>query len=347
MEHPGFFEKSGPFPLSEVAAGCEAELAEGFDPSIMVSDVRPLDSADSNVISFLDNKKYVEQLETTSAAACFVAPKFLEKVPSGTVPMIAPAPYRSFAKALALFYPEAMRSKSAGFGIDEFSGFVHPSAQIEDGVIIEPGAVIGREAHIGRGSQICAGAVVGYRCMVGRDCYIGPSASVTHSLIGNNVIIHAGVRLGQDGFGFAMGPSGHLKVPQIGRVIVQDDVEIGAETAVDRGALDDTIIGEGTKIDNQVQIAHNVVVGRHCVLVAKCGIAGSTELGDFAVMGGGSRIAGHLKMGPGAMLAGGSMSKDDIPAGGRWGGWPAKPFMEWARELSAIKRLGQRKPSKD
>ena len=169
--------------------------------------------------------------------------------------------------------------------------------------------------------------------------------SVTHSLIGNNVIIHAGARLGQDGFGFAMGPQGHLKVPQIGRVIVQDNVEIGADTTIDRGALKDTVIGEGTKIDNQVQIGHNVVVGRHCVIVSKCGIAGSSELGDFAIMGAASGLAGHIKMGSGAMLAGGSLSKDDIPAGGRWGGTPAKPFMQWARELAALKRLGGKKSS--
>ena len=337
MEHPGFFEKSGPFPLSEIASLCEAEVGNGADPSVMISDVRPLDVAGGGDISFLDNKKYLEQLDSTSAAACFVAQKFSERAPDGTIAMVGPQPYRSFAKALALFYPDAMWSKCAGFGLDEVSGPVHPTAQIEEDVTIEPGAVIGREVHIGRGTRVCANAVIGYRSMIGRDCYIGPNASVIHSLIGNNVIIHGGVRLGQDGFGFAMGPGGHLKVPQIGRVVVQDNVEIGAETTVDRGALNDTIIGEGTKIDNQVQIAHNVIIGRHCVIVAKCGIAGSTELGDFAVMGAASGLAGHLKMGTGAMLAGGSLSKDDIPAGGRWGGLPAKPFMEWARELSAIK----------
>ena len=347
MEHPGFFEKSGPFSLSEISEQCEAQLSEGVDPALTISDIKPLDMAGAGELSFLDNKKYLEQLDVTSAAACFVSPKFLERVPSATSALIASAPYRSFAKALALFYPEAMRTKVAGYGIEDFSGPVHPTAQIEDNVVIEPGAVIGREAHIGSGSQISAGAVVGYRSMIGRDCYIGPGASVTHALIGNDVIIHAGVRIGQDGFGFAMGPQGHLKVPQIGRVVIQDNVEIGAVTTIDRGALNDTILGEGTKIDNQVQIAHNVIIGRNCVIVAKCGIAGSTELGDFAVMGAASGLAGHLKMGTGAMLAGGSLSKDDIPAGGRWGGIPAKPFMEWARELSAIKRLGTKKPSKD
>lgn len=346
MEHPGFFKKAGPFSLSEIARHAEAEPAEGADPAVMISDVRPLDMAGADDISFLDNKKYLEQLSETKAAACFVASNFASRVPENTVAMIAPAPYRSFAKALFLFYPDANWSKTADYDRGDYDGLVHPSAQLEEDVVIEPGAVIGREAQIGRGSRIAAGAVVGYRSMIGRNTYIGPGASVIHALVGNDVVIHSGVRIGQDGFGFAMGPQGHLKVPQIGRVVIQDNVEIGADTTIDRGALKDTIIGEGTKIDNQVQIAHNVVIGRHCVIVSKCGIAGSTEMGDFAVLGAASGLAGHLKMGAGAMLAGGSLSKDDIPAGARWGGTPAKPFLEWARELSALKKLGTKKSSK-
>ena len=248
---------------------------------MMISDVRPLNLAGPEDISFVDNKKYFEQLDTTKAVACFISPKFVDRMPEGTAAISAPEPYRSFAKALTLFYPDANRSKAAGYSKDEFAGHIHPTAQLEDDVIIEPGAVIGCEVHIGRGSRICSGAVIGYRSMIGRMSYIGPGASVTHSLIGNNVIIHAGVRLGQDGFGFAMGPEGHLKVPQIGRVVVQDDVEIGADTTIDRGALKDTIIGEGTKIDNQVQIAHSVIIGRHCVIVSKCEITEEIQRAVF------------------------------------------------------------------
>ena len=151
-----------------------------------------------------------------------------------------------------------------------------------------------------------------------------------------------GVRIGQDGFGFAMGPKGHLKVPQVGRVIIQDDVEIGANSCVDRGALKDTIIGEGTKIDNLVQIGHNVVIGRHCVIVGLVGISGSTELGDFVVMGGQSGAVGHIKIGTGAQIAGGAHPKDDVPPGARMGGTPAVPMLEYGRQIAAIRRLGRR-----
>jgi UDP-3-O-[3-hydroxymyristoyl] glucosamine N-acyltransferase len=219
---------------------------------------------------------------------------------------------------------------------------IHPTARLEDDVKVEPGAIIGREAQIGRGTTVAAGAVIGYRVTVGRDCYIGPGASVTHALVGDRVLLHAGVRIGQDGFGFAMSAGGHLKVPQVGRVIIQDDVEIGANSCVDRGALKDTIIGEGTKIDNLVQIGHNVVIGRHCVIVGQTGISGSTELGDFVVMGGQSGAVGHIKIGTGAQIAGGSHPKDDVPAGARMGGTPAVPMIEYGRQIAAIKRLGRR-----
>ena len=194
-------------------------------------------------------------------------------------------------------------------------------------------------AEIGRGTRVAAGAVIGYRCMVGRDCYIGPGASVTHALLGNRVVIHAGVRIGQDGFGFAMGAHGHLKVPQIGRVIIQDDVEIGANTCVDRGALNDTVIGEGSKIDNLVQIGHNAVLGRHCVIVGQTGIAGSAVLEDFVVMGGQSGVVGHTRIGQGAQIAGGSHVKDDAKPGSRLIGTPARPIKDWLRENMVLQRL--------
>jgi UDP-3-O-[3-hydroxymyristoyl] glucosamine N-acyltransferase len=340
MEHPGFFERAAPIPLGILADKLGAKLAAGADPAAPIHDVKPLSEAKPGELSFLDNRRYLGQLEITRASACLIAPAFAERAPQGTAALVIGAPYRAFAQALALFYPEAGFPKTAMSAAGDPP--VHPSATIEENVRIEPGAVIGREAQIGRDTVIAAGAVVGYRVTIGRGCYIGPGASVTHALIGDRVILHAGVRVGQDGFGFAMGPKGHLKVPQVGRVIIQSDVEIGANSCVDRGALSDTVIGEGTKIDNLVQIAHNVVVGRHCVIVAYVGISGSTQLGDFVVMGGQAGVVGHIKIGSGAQVAGWSHVTHDIPPGTRVGGTPAVPMVEYGRQIAVLKRMARR-----
>jgi UDP-3-O-[3-hydroxymyristoyl] glucosamine N-acyltransferase len=341
MEHPGFFHRAGPFPLSLIAKTIGAELNRAGDGSILISDVRSLRDAGSADLAFFENRKYGAQLAATGARACILAEADASRVPHMTAALTTPIPYEAFARALTLFYADAMRSKAAGSPADEDGRLVHPSARIGLGATIEPGAVVGREAVIGAGTTIAAGAVVGFRVVLGADCYVGAGATVTHAVIGKGVIIHSGARIGQDGFGFAMSGKGHLKVPQIGCVIIGDDVEIGAGTTVDRGSLSDTIIGEGTKIDNQCQIAHNVVIGRHCILVAQTGIAGSSELGDFVVMGARSGVLGHVKIGSGAQIAGMAHVKNDVAPGARMGGTPARPFQEWAREVAAVRKLGR------
>jgi UDP-3-O-[3-hydroxymyristoyl] glucosamine N-acyltransferase len=185
-------------------------------------------------------------------------------------------------------------------------------------------------------------AVVGPQVRIGRDCAIGAGTTIVHSLIGDRVIVHPGCSIGQDGFGYVMGKGKHLKVPQIGRVIIQDDVEIGAGTAIDRGAIRDTVIGEGTKIDNLVQIGHNVEIGRHCVLVACTGISGSATLEDFVVLGARVGVNNHVRIGEGAQIAATSNVNSDVPPNARWGGTPAKPVKQWFREMMTLERLATR-----
>ncbi len=205
------------------------------------------------------------------------------------------------------------------------SAIIDPSAHLEDGVIVDPLAVIGPRVEIGAGTVIGAGAVIGADVKIGRDCNVGARTAIQFALIGNNVLIHPGCSIGQDGYGFIFfGPEGHLKVPQTGRVLIQNDVEIGAGTTIDRGSLRDTVIGEGTKIDNQVQIGHNVTIGRHCLLAAQIGLAGSLTIGDNVALGAKVGINNHLKIGDGAQVTAMSAVKDDIPPNGRWGGFFAK-----------------------
>lgn len=342
MQHQGFFDRAGPFALSAVATAIGATLSKEQDGARLIVDIRSLQTAGSGDLAFFENRKYLEHLGATHAGACILSSTDAFRAPGATATLTTARPYDSFARALTLFYADALHSKAAAYPAHRDGSHVHASAVIAEGVTIEPGAVVGREAVIGPGTTIAAGAVVGYRVVLGRDCYVGAGATVTHTLVGNGVIIHAGARIGQDGFGFAMSAKGHRKVPQIGRVLIGDDVEIGANSTVDRGSLSDTRIGDGTKIDNLVQIGHNVVIGRHCVIVAQSGIAGSAELGDFVVMGAHSGVIGHVKVGNGAQIAGMAHVKNDVEAGARMGGTPAKPFKEWAREVAALKQLGKR-----
>jgi len=342
MQHPGFFHRAGPFTLKEIAAASGASTLNQGQETRIIEDVRPLQSAGPADLSFFENRKYATLLGMTGAGACILAARDAVRAPAATAILTSDQPYHSFARVLTLFYADALRSKAAATAADSNGALVHASASIAEGVSIEPGAVIGREAVIGEGTIVAAGAVVGYRSVLGRDCYVGPGAAVTHAILGDGVIIHSGVRIGQDGFGFAMSAKGHMKVPQIGRVLIGNDVEIGANSTIDRGSLSDTVIGDGTKIDNLVQIAHNVIIGKHCVIVAQSGVAGSAEIGDFVVMGAHSGVIGHVKVGSGAQIAGMAHVKNDVEPGARMGGTPARPFKEWAREVAAVRQLGKK-----
>jgi len=339
MEDVRFFDRAGPFRLAEIATWVAADLPDG-SADLLIDDAAPLSLAGPAQITFHDNPKYDRDLAATGAGACLVRGKNADRVPASCIALSVADPGRAFNDLIARFYPDAFHSIPAWDDAPAGSG-IHPSAVIEAGAIIEPGAIIGREARIGRGTRIHAGTVIGARVQIGRDCAIGPSASLIHALVGDRVIVHPGVRIGQDGFGFAMGPSGHRKIPQIGRVIIQDDVEIGANTTIDRGALRDTTIGAGTKIDNSVQIGHNVVIGCHCVIVSQVGIAGSATIGDFVAIGGQAGVMNHVTIGDYAQVASLSAVKDDLPAKGRYGGVPARPAREWLKEVAALQKLAR------
>lgn len=340
MSDPVFFSPATSPSLGEIAALIGLTLPQDTPAELAVTGVAPLETAGPGDLAYMDNAKYAEAATGTQAMACLVSPRFAAKLPASTIALVTPEPYRAYARVLALLFPSALRPGPVlgGEGISP-AAHIHPDARLEAGVTVEPGAVIGARAEIGAGTIIGPHAVIAADVRIGRDGAVGAGATIQCALIGNRVIIHPGVRIGQDGFGFAMSPRGHLKVPQIGRVIIQDDVEIGANTTIDRGASRDTVIGEGTKIDNLVQIGHNVVIGRHCVIVSQVGIAGSCTIEDFAALGGQVGLAGHLTIGMGAQIGAQSGVAADVPAGARYGGTPAQPALGWAREVALLKSL--------
>jgi UDP-3-O-[3-hydroxymyristoyl] glucosamine N-acyltransferase len=341
MAQPSFFERPPSSTLASLAALAEAHLVDASRGGQEVRGLASLDEAGPMHLTFFDNLKYADQLALTKAGACLVSQRFEKAVPAHVAILRVAQPFRAFVKVARELHRDSLRPQS-WFGLSGIaaSAIIDPSAHLEDGVIVDPLAVIGPNVEIGAGTVIGAGAVIAADVRIGRDCNVGARTAIQCALIGNNVLIHPGCSIGQDGYGFVFfGPDGHLKVPQTGRVLIQNDVEIGAGTTIDRGSLRDTVIGEGTKIDNQVQIGHNVSIGRHCLLAAQIGLAGSLTIGDNVALGAKVGVNNHLRIGDGAQVTAMSAVKDDIPAGGRWGGHFAKPTKQWFREIIAVERL--------
>ena len=328
----------GPFQLKALASEIGADLAGDGAPSLELHDVGPLDAAGAGELSFLDNQKYLPVFETSAASACVVAPKFADKAPDGMALLLSPEPYKAYARAAALFYP--VPSPLPGVSP---AAVIAESATIGEGSRIDAGAVISEAVVLGPRCHVAANAVIGDAVTIGEATSIGANASLSHCDVGARVLLHPGVRIGQRGFGFAIDTAGHVKVPQLGRVIVGDDVEIGANSTIDRGSGPDTVIGDGTMIDNLVQIGHNVQIGKGCIIIAQSGVAGSTILEDFAVMAAQSGVAGHLRIGTGAQIGAQSGIMRDVEPGARMLGSPGVPARQFFRQVATFEKLTKKK----
>lgn len=339
MEHNWFFPPHDGVRLGDLAVVLGAELADDAHADRIVRTVSPVSRAKSGDLCYILSRKFRHELATCEASAILCDRAFVPLIPPHIAILVSARPHTAFARAGEVLHPSAMRPEamtSLPAGIAP-GAYVDPDARLEADVSVEPMAVVGKGAEIGEGTRIGPGAIIGAGVRIGRNCTIGAGATLQYALIGNDVIIHPGARIGQDGFGYAPGlKPGMIKIVQIGRVIIQDNVEIGANTTIDRGTMDDTVIGEGTKIDNQVQVGHNVRIGRHCGIVSKVGIAGSTRIGDGVMIGGASGINGHITIGDGVQIAAMSGVVADIPAGEKYGGIPARPMRDFLRDMAEI-----------
>jgi UDP-3-O-[3-hydroxymyristoyl] glucosamine N-acyltransferase len=330
-----FFAHSGPHPLAAIAS-----VVGGAAPTVekLFRGVAPLQSASPDQVSFLDNRRYAEVLDQTMAGAVIVHPEMVDRVPAATIAITTTAVYEGWARVAALFHP-----------IPPLHAGIHRTAIVEAGARIDPSAEVGpyavieADADIGPGCRIGPHVYIGKGVRIGRDSRIGAHASVSHARLGARVYIYPGARIGQEGFSFAPTKTGFLSIPQLGRVIIEDDVEVGANTTIDRGSMRDTVIGAGTRLDNLVQIGHNVRLGRCCVVVAQVGIAGSTTLDDFVQVGGQAAIAGHTHIGQGVQIGAQAGVISDAAAGSVLLGSPAQPRREFFRQIATLKQLS-RKP---
>jgi UDP-3-O-[3-hydroxymyristoyl] glucosamine N-acyltransferase len=283
-----------------------------------ISGVNTLDKAGPGEISFLVNPKYAHLLETTRAGCVLTSGPYVEKVSRA---LVSTNVYMDLAKVVNLFAkPQGCLS-----GISELA-YVHPDAEIAPSATVYPFAFIGARAVLGSGSIVFAGSYVGEDCVIGADCLLYPNSVVMGGVtLGDNVILQPGAVLGGDGYGYAQTAAGHMKIPQIGTVIVEDNVEVGSNSAIDRAALDITRIGRGTKIDNLVQIGHNVQVGEHCLIIGQVGIGGSTKVGDHVVLAGQVGVADNADIGDGTIVAAQSGIAGKIASGSKLAGTPVMP----------------------
>ena len=325
-----FFEFLGPVALAELVEATGAELLRAPDPSLSIATVAPLGRAGPDAVGFLGDRRYVGELKVTAAGACLVSPDYAAAAPDGVAVLVTREPQAAYARAAFRLHRERR--------LDPDDPRIHPEAELEDGVRLGHGVVIGAGARIGAGTEIGPNSVVGPGVAIGRNCRIGANVVLSNALIGDRVHIFSGATIGEAGFGVGASRNGVIDMPQLGRAILQDGVTVGACSCIDRGAWDDTVIGENTKIDNLVQIAHNVRLGRNCVLAAQVGISGSVTVGDGVQFGGRAGIADHLDIGAGARIAAAAGVMKNVPAGETWAGAPARLLRRFMRETAWLAR---------
>lgn len=336
-----FFERNGPFPLQKLAecAGARIIGNEGIDSDRLYVGIAPLQSAGPQDVSFLDNRRYAPLLEQTRAGVVLLGQAFVDRLPKSTVGLVCQAPYLAWARVASLFHP-----------VPAVVPGIHPTALVGTEAAVDPSAqigpfvVIGARASIGAGTRIDSHAVIGEGVRIGERCRVGAHACVSHAFLGDRVTLLAGVRIGQEGFGFAVGPNGFETVPQLGRVILEDGVEVGANSTIDRGSSQDTVVGAGSRLDNLVQIGHNARLGRCCIVVSQAGISGSTELGDFVTVAAQAGLIGHIRIGTKARIGAQCGVMSDVEAGADVIGSPAMPFREFFRNVAVLRRLAKKTP---
>lgn len=338
MPDTRFFTKEKTFTVKKLAKKLNCNVLPANSEDLALDDIRTLKDAESNHLSFFDNVKYKSDFVKTKAGACFVSPKMAKLAPEGLICLVSDTPYKNYALAAQAFYPE----KHPASDISE-AATIDSSAKIGNNASIAANVYIASDVTIGDNAWIEAGAVIQSGVTIGSNCRIGAQSTVSHAIIGDYVRIYPGARIGQDGFGFAIDPMGHVKVPQLGRVLIEDHVEIGANTTIDRGSGPDTIIGQGTWIDNLVQIGHNVVIGKGCVIVSQVGISGSTVIEDYVAIGGQVGIAGHLRIGMGARIGAQAGVISDLDPGIEYLGSPAFPRGQFLRQVATLNRLANKK----
>ena len=318
---PGLRQSDRKLTLADIVSLTGAKLRQGVAAERRIGNIASLDLAGVADICFLDDPKFLEELAQTRAGACMMPSRFAAAAPPRVALLLTEEPYRAFVTVARALFPDALRPSLLFGASGSADGTrVHPSARIEAGVTIDPLAVIGPRAEVGAGTVIAAGAAIGPDVCIGRYCAIGAGATVMDALIGDQVVLHPGVRLGHDGSAYVTDQSAIEKVPQSRRAILQDNVVIGANATIERGAIRDTIIGEGAWVGSLTHVAHGAMIGRHCLVGAQCGIAGGVTMGDFVVINERTSVAENIAIGDGVSVVRGSMVGIDLLAGARFNG---------------------------